>query len=290
MGEKIGKTVGFDPLQYSLLDSGDFEKLERFGGLVLARPEPLAIWKKNDPAAFRRADITYVPGGRDGKEGEWRVSRNPLPDWRLNCGKAVFRLRLTAFKHVGVFPEQSANWDWLRTNLNSGMRVLNLFGYTGGATLAAAAAGAEVTHVDSSRPAVEWARENARLSGLSEARIRWLVDDAVKFTAREIRRGSRYDAILLDPPAFGRGPKGEIWRFEDDLPPLIDRVSGLLPKRGGRLLLNAYSLGFPVRAMEQLVRTSLPFPADIESVELGLGEDTPRGFVLPAGIAVRAKW
>lgn len=170
------------------------------------------------------------------------------------------------------------------------MKVLNLFGYTGGATLAAASANAEVTHVDASKPVVTWARENLELSGMGDRKVRWIEDDAQKFVAREIRRGNVYDAILMDPPAFGRGPAGELWQFEEHLPRLLADCAQILNKETGLLLVNAYSLGYPALAIENLVRTAVPFAKELSSVELTLKESTPRAFELPTGIAVRATW
>jgi 23S rRNA (cytosine1962-C5)-methyltransferase len=201
-----------------------------------------------------------------------------------------FHVRPTNFKHTGLFPEQATNWKYLRENLKPGMKVLNLFGYTGGASVAAASVDAEVTHVDASKPVVTWGRENLELSGLADKKVRWIVDDAVGFVSREIRRGNVYDAILMDPPAFGRGPEGEIWQFENNLPPLIDDVVKILNKEHGLLLVNAYSLGYPALAIENMLRAALPFAKEIESVELTLKEETDRGFELPTGVVVRATW
>lgn len=272
---------------YELLDSGDFEKLERFGEVTVIRPEPLALWTRSNEDAWRDAQATY---SRVGEEGDWLL-RTPLPtDWRITWEDLIFKLRTTSFKHTGIFPEQASNWQWIRQTIKPDMKVLNLFGYTGGATIAAASAGAEVVHLDSSKPAVTWARENAELSGLAGKPIRFIVDDVQKFVAREIRRENVYDAIFLDPPAFGRGPDGEVWRFEENLPGLLEQIALILNKEHGYLLLNAYSLGFPALSIEQMVRTNVPFVKDVESVELTLKEATARGFELPTGIVVRASW
>jgi 23S rRNA (cytosine1962-C5)-methyltransferase len=272
---------------YQLLDSGDFEKLERFGAVTVIRPEPLALWTRSNPDLWTKAQATY---SRVGEEGDWEL-RSPLPsDWQITWEDLRFKLRTTSFKHTGIFPEQAANWRWIRETVKPGMKVLNLFGYTGGATIAAASAGAEVVHLDSSKPAVTWAKENAELSGLAEKPIRFIVDDVQKFVAREIRRDHKYDAIFLDPPAFGRGPDGEVWRFEENLPGLLEQLTEILNQEHGYLLLNAYSLGFPALSIEQMVRTNIPFVKHIEAVELTLEEATPRAFKLPTGIAVRASW
>lgn len=273
--------------EYALLDSGNFEKLERFGSITLRRPEPLALWPQRDPSAWANADITYVPKGKEGHEGDWK-GKTPPADWRVTRGPMTMRLRLTAFKHLGIFPEQAVNWDWIMQVIKPEMTVLNLFGYSGGATLAAASTGASVVHVDASRPAVEWTKENARLSGLGEAKIRFLMDDAVKFVQREIRRGNSYDAIFLDPPAFGRGPDGELWKFERDLPLLLNALRELLTKEHGILLLNTYSLGFPGTSVSQLVRAAFP-KAGVTFLDATL-QEAERGFHLSTGIATRATW
>lgn len=272
---------------YELLDSGDFEKFERFGEVLVVRPEPLALWLSCEREAWSDYHATY---SRVGEEGDWEIKKSLPIDWKISWENLSFKLRTTSFKHTGVFPEQAANWAWIRENIKPGMKVLNLFGYTGGATLAAASAGAEAVHLDSSKPAVTWAKENAELSGLGDKPIRFIVDDVQKFVAREIRRGNKYDAIFLDPPAFGRGPDGEVWKFEVHLPGLLEQLNEILNPDHGFLLLNAYSLGFPALSIEQMVRTNVPFVKSVESVELTLKETTARGFELPTGIVVRASW
>ncbi len=271
---------------FALLDSGDFEKCERLGEIVMVRPEPQALWKPSE-ASWDEAHLVYA---RQGREGEWQT-RKPVPDsWQVRWEDLKFTVRPTSFKHTGLFPEQASNWKYLRSTLKPGMKVLNLFGYTGGATVASASAGAEVTHIDSSKPVVTWAKENLELSGLGDRKVRFIVDDVQKFIARELRRGSTYDAILMDPPAFGRGPEGEVWQFEKHLPQLLDDCVQLLNKDSGLLLVNAYSLGFPALAIENLVRTSASFATKIEAVELTLKETSARGFELPTGVVVRATW
>jgi len=272
---------------YALLDSGDGEKCERFGSIIMIRPEPQALWKKSGGKIWNDAHLIY---SRKGREGEWSVKRDVPETWEMSWENLKFHVRPTNFKHTGLFPEQATNWKYLRENLKPGMKVLNLFGYTGGASVAAASVDAEVTHVDASKPVVTWGRENLELSGLADKKVRWIVDDAVGFVSREIRRGNVYDAILMDPPAFGRGPEGEIWQFENNLPPLIDDVVKILNKEHGLLLVNAYSLGYPALAIENMLRAALPFAKEIESVELTLKEETDRGFELPTGVVVRATW
>lgn len=273
--------------EFSLLDSGAFEKIERFGDIVMIRPEPQALWAKENEEAWKNAHLEYK---RQGRDGEWTIKQKVPESWNIHWEDLVFRIRPTSFKHTGLFPEQSSNWTWIRSNIEPSMKVLNLFGYTGAATLVAASVGAEVTHVDASKPVVNWGKENAELSNLHDRSIRWMVDDAQKFVAREIRRGNQYDAIFMDPPAFGRGPEGELWQFEDHLPVLLETCVKLLKPESGRLLVNAYSLGFPALAIENLVRTTLPWNAHIAAVELTLKEESKRGFELPTGIAIRCGW
>lgn len=274
---------------YALLDSGDGEKSERFGDVVMVRPDPQAIWKKADAGAacWKDPHLTYA---RQGREGEWTY-RKPVPDsWTILWEDLVFRIRPTSFKHTGLFPEQASNWQYIKKHVKPGMRVLNLFGYTGGASVAAASAGGDVTHVDASKPVVTWTRENAELSGLADAPVRYIVDDVQKFLAREVRRESTYDAIFMDPPAFGRGPEGEIWKFEEHLPKLLEQCVQVLKKEHGMLLVNAYSLGYPALAIENMIKSVLPWKAEMMSVELTLQEQNDRGFLLPTGIVVRVTW
>lgn len=272
---------------YELLDSGDFEKLERFGDIYMVRPEPQALWKKADPEAWSKAHLVY---SRKGREGEWQSHKNVPESWEVSWENLKFHIRPTSFKHTGLFPEQASNWKYLREHVKPGMKVLNLFGYTGGASVAAASVDADVTHCDASKPVVTWGRENLELSGLADKKCRWIVDDAQKFVAREARRGNKYDAILMDPPAFGRGPDGEVWQFENDLPALLDECVKILNPEHGLLLVNAYSLGFPGLAIENMVKTAVPFAKTFETVELTLKESSERGFELPTGVVVRATW
>lgn len=272
---------------YALLDSGDFEKLERFGDVVMVRPEPQAIWRKGEKTSWTNAHAVY---SRTGREGDWELKTKVPSSWSIAWGKLTFKIGMTNFKHTGLFPEQATNWEWILEHVKPGMKVLNLFGYTGGATLAAALAGAdEVVHLDASKPMITWGKENQKLSGLEAKKIRWIEDDARKFIARELRRGNQYDAIFMDPPAFGRGPEGEVWKFEEHLAPLIEDCAKLMKPDRGLLLVNAYSLGFPALAVENIVRGTLP-KAKLESVELTLRESGKRGFELPTGVAVRAVW
>lgn len=246
---------------YELLDCGDFEKLERFGKYITIRPEPQAVWPRVWPESEwkKQAHIRFVP--KNSNSGDW-VKLKSMPDqWQIryelpNHNDIVFRLGLTSFKHVGVFPEQAANWDYIVQSIKSMKqskpKVLNLFAYTGGASLAAAAAGAEVTHVDSIKQVVTWANENMQLSELNN--IRWMVEDALKFAQREERRGNKYNGIILDPPAFGHGPKGEKWKLEDNLAEMMKNVLRILDDKEHFLILNAYSLGLSALVIENLLK------------------------------------
>ena len=227
---------------YALLDSGGGRKLERYGRWRVVRPEPQCLWRPRDESAFAAADAVFDPADEE-DEGRWRFTATPPERFPLAWGKVRFHGRFTAFRHLAFFPEQAANWAWLEQAVARGgqPRILNLFGYTGVASLVCAAAGAAVTHVDASKKAVGWARENAELSGLAERPIRWIVEDARKYVAREVRRGSRYDGIILDPPKFGRGPGGEVWRVFEDLPGLLADCAALLSDEARFLLLNAYA-------------------------------------------------
>ncbi len=270
---------------YELLDSGDFEKLERFGEVIFVRPEPQALWSKSLPT--ERWEAAQAIYSRTGQEGEWEFRRELPKSWQIQWEDLAFHIRPTSFKHTGLFPEQAGNWQYIREAVKPGMSVLNLFAYTGGATLAALSAGADVVHVDASKPVVTWAKENATLSGLADKKVRWIEDDVMKFVGREIKRAHRYDMIIMDPPAFGRGPEGELWKFEDHLPALLLMCKEILNLRA-HLIINAYSLGFPALTIENLVRSTFPEGKIIEVVELTLKESTPRGFELPAGIVVRS--
>ena len=243
---------------YALLDSGDGKKLERYGPYTVVRPEPQCFWKPRDPDAFARATATFDPQQEKDDEdaGRWRFdAHGPVDAFPLSWRDVKFVGRFTPFRHLAFFPEQAANWQWLDGRIRSlshsssptgdsatnKPKVLNLFGYTGVASLAAAAAGAEVTHVDASKKSVAWARDNAELSGMGGAPIRWIVDDARKYVAREVRRGSKYQGIILDPPKYGRGPTGEVWRLFEDMPALLKDCAALLDDDASFLLLNAYA-------------------------------------------------
>jgi 23S rRNA (cytosine1962-C5)-methyltransferase len=229
---------------YELVDSGGGRKLERYGPYRVVRPEPQCLWSPRRPAAeWEAADAVFDPSDDD-EAGRWRFKGRPRESWPLAWGDVRFNGRFTAFRHLAFFPEQAANWAWLDAAVRAAPgqpRVLNLFGYTGVASLVMAAAGAAVTHVDASKKAVAWARENAELSGLADRPIRWITEDARKYVQREVRRGSKYEGIILDPPKYGRGPGGEVWRLFDDLPELARLCAELLSENARFLVLNAYA-------------------------------------------------
>jgi 23S rRNA (cytosine1962-C5)-methyltransferase len=262
---------------YALLDSGAGRKLERYGRYRIVRPEEQAIWTPRRPAAeWEAADAIFVGIGEDEADGRWRY-RKPLGEtWPLSFDGIRFLGRFTAFRHVGVFPEQATHWDWLKARIAAAGRptkVLNLFGYTGLASLVAAKAGAEVTHIDASKKAIGWARENQEAAGLIDLPIRWICEDAKKFVAREERRGSRYDGIILDPPKFGRGPKGEVWDLFADLPEMMRACRRLLGPEALFLILTAYSIRASFLSIHELAGECLhDVGGTVESGELVLRE------------------
>ncbi len=268
---------------YALIDSGERMKLERFGDLLIARPEPQALWNRHNPRLWGDADVTFEQKGED---GDWKIYTKPSDNWTVSYGDLKFALKLYAFKHVGVFPEQYQNWDYIKQNLKPGATMLNVFGYTGGATLAGLAAGAQVVHVDASKPAIAGAKRNAELSGLAQKPVRWIEDDATKFVEREGRRERMYDVVVMDPPAFGRGPNKEVWQFEDDFRKFLVAIKAIT-RPGSIILINAYSMGFSQTVIEQTARDVFGNVKQVETLELTLKEETPRGFVVPGGITVR---
>lgn len=271
---------------YELLDSGDEEKLERFGEYVLARPDPQALWEKRLPLSeWRKADAWFE---RKGKEGKWHVKESLPKEWPITYGDITLSIRPTSFKHVGLFPEQISNWEWMKQIVTKSNRqninVLNLFAYTGGATLSLARVGASVAHVDASKVANQWARENAKLSGLEGAPIRWLTEDVLTFMKREARRGVKYDGILMDPPAFGHGPKKELWKIERDFLALMKHATALLSEKPLFVLVSGYAAGYSSRMIENNMFTLKDTHGGIiERGELELSE-TKSGRVLPCGI------
>lgn len=273
---------------YELLDSGGEEKLERFGSYVLSRPDPQALWeKKLSPAEWKKADAWYE---RSGKSGKWHMKKDVPKEWQISYGDLRFMIRPTSFKHTGLFPEQAPNWEWSSNVIKKSERpvsVLNLFAYTGGATLAAAKAGAEVVHLDASKVAVTWAKENAQLSGLQNAPVRWIVDDAMQFVNREVKRGNRYDGIIMDPPAFGHGPKDELWKIEENFLSFVGSCKKLLSDNPLFFLINGYAAGYSHHAFRyNLESLASDFEGGVESGELTIAE-SKTGRVLPAGIYAR---
>jgi len=276
---------------YELIDSGDGEKLERFGKIVVSRSDPQALWSKLKPDLWKKADATFL---REGRDGGWRTNGKVPDNWFIELGGLKFKIHLSAFKHVGLFPEQVGNWGWMNESIKSlksvksikSVSVLNLFGYTGGASLACAKAGAEVCHVDGSKVAINWAKDNAEASGLSDKPIRWILDDAVKFVTREIKRGRKYDGIIMDPPAFGHGPGGEMWKIEKDFLILMDLCFQVLSDKPLFFLINGYASGYSAIVYENnLLELKKRFGGEIESGELTIEEGSGR--LLPCGIFAR---
>lgn len=274
---------------YEVLDASSGEKLERWGNYILIRPDPQVLWNtpKKHPG-WKKRNGHYHRSSRGG--GEWEFFG--LPDeWQISYRSLNFHLKPFSFKHTGLFPEQAVNWDWMMgiiQNAGRPVRVLNLFAYTGGATLAAAKAGASVTHVDASKGMVAWAKENAASSGLAGAPVRWLVDDCIKFVEREIRRGSHYDGIILDPPSYGRGPGGEIWKMEENIYPFLERLTLLLQPDSLFLLLNSYTTGLQPAVLSYLISKTIgtAYGGHVAADEIGLPV-TDSGLVLPCGACGR---
>lgn len=273
---------------YALLDSGDGEKLERYGQYVLARPDPQAIWRKHLPQEdWYKAHLTFV---REVEQGKWRKREGVPTEWTTTLGGSQFLIKPTVFKHTGVFPEQVENWQWMAERIRSAKRpvtILNLFGYTGGATLACLSAGAEVVHCDGSKTAIEWAKKNAALSGVADKPVRWILDDARAFVKREIKRGKTYDGIVMDPPAFGHGAKKEVWKIEEDLLELVENCQKLLTSQPLFFLLNGYSAGYSAIAYGQMLTPLVErYGGQIEQGELAILEEGSQRS-LPSGIFAR---
>ena len=276
-------------LDYELLDASDGERLERWGKYILVRPDPQIIWKGEAKSKlWKNADGIYRRSSGGG--GGWVKSKMP-EQWTVGYGDLNFRIKPMGFKHTGLFPEQAANWDWfsgLIKNADRPIKVLNLFAYTGGATMAAAKAGAQVVHVDASKGMVAMAKENAALCGLSEAPIRYIVDDCKKFVEREIRRGNKYDGIIMDPPSYGRGPNGEVWKLEDNVDELIELVSRVLSDEPLFFLINSYTTGLSPMTMSYIVdlKVASKYGGKTEAGELGL-RVKESGLALPCGASTR---
>lgn len=287
---------------YELIDSGDGLKLERYGKYILSRPDPEALWKKNlNDKEWKNADLEFI---RNGTKNKWIIKHGVPNNWDISYGNLEFNIKPTSFKHTGLFPEQLSNWEWMTELIRSGERpclkgaqgkalksepvsVLNLFAYTGGATLACAKAGALVAHVDASKNAVEWARLNAEISGLKDAPIRWFIEDVVLFLKREIKRGRKYDAIIMDPPAFGHGPKDEIWKIEEGFINLMDLCKQLLSEDPLFILINGYTAGYSsIVYQNNLMDMMKDYKGKIEGGELVI-EETNSKRLLPCGIFAR---
>ena len=277
---------------YELIDSGNFEKLERFGKQILTRPEPQAVWDKSMPEAewIKRSQAIFRKEKNDPEKGKWHLNIGCLEQWQIGYSyKSMnlnMRLGLTSFRHIGIFPEQGDNWDYIYDRITEMKvdrpKILNLFAYTGGASLAACAAGAEVVHVDSVKPVITWARENMEHSGLDG--IRWIVEDALKFVKREVRRGTKYNGIILDPPAYGRGADGEKWVLEENINEMIKLCCELLEKDNSFLIMSLYSMGFSSLIGENLIKAAFGDQKNLESGELyledGFGKKLPLGTIV----------
>lgn len=280
-------------IDYEIIDAGKGEKLERWGKFILRRPDPLAVWEvpaEEMPSEWGKAHARYVRSKSGG--GHWETFAK-LPDmWKIKYRNLTFGLKPMGFKHTGLFPEQAANWDWFGRLIQDSdrvdVKVLNLFAYTGGATVAASAAGAAVCHVDAAKGMVTWAKENAALSGLADRPIRYIVDDVKKFVSREIRRGNHYDGIIMDPPSYGRGPSGEVWRIEDELFPLVRDCAALLSDHPLFFLINSYTTGLSGSVLQNVMQLTVMkrFGGSLQVDEVGL-PITNGGLVLPCGYSAR---
>jgi 23S rRNA (cytosine1962-C5)-methyltransferase len=288
--------------EYELVDSGNGEKLERYGKYIFRRPDPEALWKKNlDSSIWEKAELKFI---RNEMRTKWIIKEGVPKNWNISFGDFIFNIKPTSFKHTGLFPEQLPNWEWMEELIRNGKRsnlkgaqgstsksepvsVLNLFAYTGGATLACAKAGAEVCHVDGSKTAVSWARENAELSGLKDAPIRWIVEDVLIFLKREIKRGRKYDAIIMDPPSFGHGPKDELWKIEEHFLELMRLCKEILSDDPLFVVINGYTAGYSAIAYQNnLIEMMKDYKGNIEIGELTI-EETESDRLLPCGIFAR---
>lgn len=273
-------------IDYELIDCSGSERLERWGDIILIRPDPQIIWntEKKNPL-WKKAHARYHRSNSGG--GQWQVYKKIPQQWSLKYGDLVFNVKPMGFKHTGIFPEQATNWDFasdIIKNADKQLNVLNLFGYTGCATLACLKAGAKVCHVDASKGMVQWAKENAVSSGLSDKPVRWLVDDCIKFVAREQRRGNKYDGLIMDPPSYGRGPGGEVWKLEEQLYSFIKLCSTILSDDARFFILNSYTTGLPPSVMEYMLNVILvkKFGGKVTSSEIGL-HVTDSDLILPCG-------
>lgn len=274
---------------YEILDMANGEKLERWGDVVLIRPDPQIIWtKKTHENKWKTANAIYNRSKTGG--GSWQYKKKMPSEWKIKYKNLTFNIKPMGFKHTGLFPEQAVNWDWMMEKIKSAKRdikVLNLFAYTGGATVACLSAGASVCHVDSSKGMVSWSKENVNASGLKDRPVRYIVDDVVKFVNREIRRGNKYDAIIMDPPSYGRGAKGEVWRFEEDIASLVELCMQVMSDKPLFFLINSYTTGISAKVLENILRINIKQDGIFESGEVGLPMKDSK-IVLPCGIY--GKW
>ena len=272
---------------YKILDMADGQKLEKWGDVILARPDPQIIWKeKTYPKKWKNINATYHRSKTGG--GTWEYKKKMPNQWQIKYKELTFNIKPMGFKHTGLFQEQAVNWDWMMDKIkkaNRDIKVLNLFAYTGGATVACAAAGASVCHVDSSKGMVTWAKENIASSGLAERPVRYIVDDVVKFVNREIRRGNKYDAIIMDPPSYGRGANGEVWQFEDNIYDLVDLCTKVLSDKPLFFLINSYTTGISSKVLENILNLTVSknYKGKVSSGEVGLPMENSN-LVLPCGI------
>ena len=275
--------------EYEILDLNNGKKLESWAGIILNRPDPQVIWKKEETDIWKRVDAIYDRSNTGG--GKWQINKKIPSSWIINYNDLKFNLKLMGFKHTGLFPEQAYNWNLIREKIKNAKReikVLNLFAYTGAATIAALKEGASVVHVDSSRGMIDWAKENVKLNNLEDASVRFLVDDVRKFVKREIRRGNKYDIIIMDPPSFGRGSKSEVWNIETDLDDLVKDTAELLSDKPLLFLINSYTTGLSKTVLEDILylRINQRFSGKVSSDELGLPVKNSN-LILPCGIYAR---
>lgn len=276
---------------YKILDMADGQKIERWGDIILSRPDPQIIWKqKSFPKKWNEINATYHRSKTGG--GSWEFNKKMPKQWQVQYKNLTFNIKPMGFKHTGLFPEQAVNWDWMmekiktaKANRKSEIKVLNLFAYTGGATVACLVAGASVCHVDSSKGMTTWAKENVASSGLEKKPVRFIVDDVVKFVNREIRRGNKYDAIIMDPPSYGRGAKGEVWQFEENIYDLVELCTQVLSENPLFFLINSYTTGISSKVLEDILELTVAkkHKGEVESGEIGLPMENSK-LVLPCGI------
>ena len=280
--------VARDWKDYEILDMANGEKLEKWKDVILVRPDPQIIWKsKSFPERWKNANARYIRSSTGG--GNWDFNKKVPANWQVKYKELIFNIKPMGFKHTGLFPEQAVNWDWMINKIqhaNRDIKVLNLFAYTGGATVACSYAGASVCHVDSSKGMVTWAKENITSSGLQNNPVRYIIDDVVKFVSREIRRGNKYDAIIMDPPSYGRGTNGEVWKFEENISDLVELCTKVLSDRPLFFLINSYTTGISSTVLENILRLNIKAKGKLSSGELGLPMKDSN-FVLPCGIFSR---